>query len=81
MRVVIFRSKVEGSEMPQFSFSPIEADRPRGVAGSGPEPWKTIEVPYGSRVLFSQSLGEALLILAGSERGLTAREAAEWDGA
>src|SRR4051812_47078089 len=77
LRVAVFRAATFGPGHTSafvLSFGPIEADEARGVSSSGPHPWKTAEVPYGSRVDTDWRTGETFLHLPGETRPLTAAE-------
>jgi hypothetical protein len=79
MRVAIFRTEhVEADRHVRivFSFSPIEPDEGSDGPGSGPDPWKTVEVPFGSRVAADRQTGESVLYIPGEPKPLTADEVA-----
>lgn len=56
---------------PLYSFGPIEAEDPRSLVGSGPYPWRVVEVPDGSRILFDA------LFVPGCSQGLHPVEVVE----
>ena len=68
----------EGRPHLLYSFRPIEPDPddPR-EAGSGPSPWRELEVPDGSRLELDPWTGEEVLIVPGQDSGLEARQVAE----
>lgn len=79
MKLLIFRSlgypiasdvtpDPDAEPFPMFSFSPIPAEEPRMLIGSGPYPWQTIDVPDGSRVAYDA------LFLPGNTEGLHPEE-------
>lgn len=54
-----------------FSFGPIAPEDPRSLIGSGPFPWRVVEVPDGSRVAFDA------LFVPGTTEGLHPSEVVE----
>jgi hypothetical protein len=68
---------VAGAEASVYSFSPIDADEARGIAGSGTEPCLFLDVPYGSRVAASNESCEPILYVSGEVRAITAEQAVQ----
>lgn len=75
MRVPIFRAAVGEAMASVYSFSPIEPDEGRGIAGSGTEPCLLLDVPYGSRVAALHESCEPILYVSGEPRAITAEQA------
>ncbi len=61
----------DAEPFPMYSFSPIGPEDPRMLIGSGPFPWRVVEVPEGSRVAFDA------LFLPGATCGLHPSEVVE----
>lgn len=61
----------DAEPFPMYSFSPIHPEDPRMLIGSGPFPWRIIDVPDGSRIAFDA------LFLPGSSVGMHPAEVVE----
>jgi hypothetical protein len=66
----------EAGPVPTYSFEPDEHTiDPRGLVGTGPFPWLTIEVPDGSRVAYYDDFDQPCLFVPGEADPLVAVQA------